>query len=93
MVALLQSGFAVKPDSTEVAEVFELPLAFALAAANYRAQSSRLREIELQVWELPYGERTIWGATAGMLTHLRDVFSDADNSADGPDSSGSGGCA
>ena len=36
VVALLRPGFTLQPDGTEVAEVFELPLAFALAADNYR---------------------------------------------------------
>ena len=74
VVALLQPGFALRPHSAEVADVFELPLGFALAATNYRARRRTLREIELEVWELPYGERTIWGATAGMLAHLREVL-------------------
>lgn len=74
LVALLQPGFTLRPDSTEVAEVFELPLVFALESANYRARSRRLLEIEVDVWELPYGERTIWGATAGILANLRDVL-------------------
>jgi len=76
VVALLQPGFALALDGTEVAEAFELPLSFALATANYRARRRSLRERELQVWELPYGERLIWGATAGMLAHLRELLHD-----------------
>ncbi|HEX4052198.1 MAG TPA: CoA pyrophosphatase [Steroidobacteraceae bacterium] len=74
VVGLLQSGFALTLDQTEVAEAFEVPLDFALATANYRARRRTLREVELEVWELPYGEHVIWGATAGMLAQLRTVL-------------------
>jgi 8-oxo-dGTP pyrophosphatase MutT (NUDIX family) len=73
VVALLQPGFTLRPDRAEVAEVFELPLAFALQSANYRRQRRMLRELEVDVWDLPYADRNIWGATAGILAHLRDV--------------------
>ncbi|HEY6452158.1 MAG TPA: CoA pyrophosphatase [Steroidobacteraceae bacterium] len=74
LVALLQPGFVLRPDSSEVAEVFELPLAFALAADNYRSRPGRQRGLEFEIWELPFGDRNIWGATAGILANLRDVL-------------------
>ena len=74
LVALLQPGFVLTPDGTEVAEVFELPLAFALAAANYRSRPGRQRGLDFEIWELPFGERNIWGATAGILANLREVL-------------------
>jgi 8-oxo-dGTP pyrophosphatase MutT (NUDIX family) len=73
-VALLQPGFTVITDSTEVAEVFELPLAFALSAGNYRSRPGRARGLAFEIWELPYGERNIWGATAGILANLRELI-------------------
>jgi len=78
MVALLRPGFTLNTDSTEVAEVFELPLAFALQADNYRSRTGKLRGLEFEIWELPFGERNIWGATAGILSNLREVFGEAD---------------
>jgi 8-oxo-dGTP pyrophosphatase MutT (NUDIX family) len=77
VVALLQPHFTLKLDSTEVAEAFELPLAFAMAAVNYRARRRKLRDIEMEVWELPYGEHVIWGATARILAQLRDLLDEA----------------
>ena len=74
LVALLEPDFTLTLDHTEVAEAFELPLTFALASTNYRARRRTLREVELEVWELPYGEHVIWGATAGMLAQLRSVL-------------------
>jgi 8-oxo-dGTP pyrophosphatase MutT (NUDIX family) len=74
VVGLLQSGFSLTLDQTEVAEAFEVPLDFALATTNYRARRRTLREVEMEIWELPYGEHVIWGATAGMLAQLRSVL-------------------
>lgn len=71
VVALLRPGFVITLDRTEVAEAFELPLAFVLATTNYRVRRRSLREVELEVWELPYRDRVIWGATAGILAQLR----------------------
>jgi len=74
LVGLLQPGFTLTHDSAEVAEVFELPLAFALTAGNYRARPGRARGLEFEIWELPFGERNIWGATAGILANLRELL-------------------
>jgi 8-oxo-dGTP pyrophosphatase MutT (NUDIX family) len=73
MVALLPPGLTPTPDGTEVAEVFELPLALALAADRYRVGRRSIRGVEVDSWELPFGQYIIWGATAGMLATLREV--------------------
>ena len=74
VVALLQPALTLSPDGTEVAEVFELPLAIALAADRYRVARRSIRGVEIDSWELSFGQYTIWGATAGMLANLCDVF-------------------
>jgi len=74
VVGLVRPPFAVTPDPFEVAEVFEMPLAFLLDAANHRREK-RLREgIERHFYVLPYDNRYIWGATAGMLVNLYEVL-------------------
>jgi 8-oxo-dGTP pyrophosphatase MutT (NUDIX family) len=55
------------PDPHEVADVFEVPLAFLLDARNHRYESAFYRGRMRRYWAMPYGERFIWGATAGML--------------------------
>lgn len=72
VVALLQPGFTLHPESGEVEEVFEVPLAFALGSANYRLRRRLLRGGEQEFWELSYGARNIWGATARVLVSLRE---------------------
>jgi 8-oxo-dGTP pyrophosphatase MutT (NUDIX family) len=77
VVAMVRPGFTLKPDSTEVADVFELPLSLALAIESYRAQQRMVRDFQVDVWELPFGKYHIWGATAGILMNLCEVVSGA----------------
>ena len=58
---------AYRPDPEEVAEVFEVPLAFLLDARNHRNDSAYFRGRLRRFWAVPYGDRYIWGATAAML--------------------------
>ncbi len=69
---MLQPGFALRPECSEVEEVFELPLSYALTSANYRLRRRTLRGGEQEFWELSYGARNIWGATARVLVSLRE---------------------
>jgi 8-oxo-dGTP pyrophosphatase MutT (NUDIX family) len=70
VVGLVGPGFALRIDPTEVAAVFEVPLAFVLDPANHRLRGRPLGDAVVEVYEMPYGEHHIWGATAGMLTSL-----------------------
>jgi 8-oxo-dGTP pyrophosphatase MutT (NUDIX family) len=55
------------PDAHEVADVFEVPLGFLLDERNHRYESAFFKGRMRHYWAMPYGERFIWGATAGML--------------------------
>lgn len=74
VVALLRPGFPVAPDPFEVADVFEVPLAFILDPANHELQSRIWRGRERHFYVMPYEDRYIWGATAGMLVNLYEVL-------------------
>ncbi len=60
----------LRPDGYEVADVFEVPLAFVLDPANHRRQSYRRGPLTRGYYVLPYERRFIWGATAGILVNL-----------------------
>ena len=47
-----------------------MPLRFVLDPAHHKARRRLLGEGEIEVYDIPYGERNIWGATAGMLMTL-----------------------
>jgi 8-oxo-dGTP pyrophosphatase MutT (NUDIX family) len=70
VVGLLTPPLALAPDSREVAEVFEVPLAFLLDPRNHQRQTRELRGQSVGFYVMHYGSRTIWGATAGMLVNL-----------------------
>ena len=71
VVALVRTGFDLRVDSDEVAEVFEIPLEYLSLAENYRPTRRVLRGVELTLNDLHFEGRVIWGATAGMLQMLR----------------------
>ena len=71
VVAFIRSGFTLTPDPSEVAEAFEVPLAFFLDEAS-RQVHHRMRDGRRRYYyAFEYAGRYIWGATAGMLVNLR----------------------
>lgn len=70
VVALVRPGFDLTPNPSEVAEVFEVPFAFLMDEANHRIDSFTWRGDERQFYAMPYEQRYIWGATAGILKAL-----------------------
>ncbi|MBS1144600.1 MAG: hydrolase [Proteobacteria bacterium] len=72
VVALVQPPFDLQPDPFEVAEVFEVPLAFLLDPANHQQHALHYRGALRQYFAMPYGDYFIWGATAGMIRSLSE---------------------
>ncbi|MFO1398952.1 MAG: CoA pyrophosphatase [Burkholderiales bacterium] len=70
VVGWVEPPFALLPDPSEVADVFEVPLAFVLDPANQQRHHRMLGALRRDYWAIPYGERYIWGATAAMLMIL-----------------------
>lgn len=70
VVALIRPGFTLEPDPGEVAEAFEVPLAFLMNEANHQKHAREWKGRERHYYAMPYGERYIWGATAGMIRNL-----------------------
>lgn len=71
VVAFVRPGFTLTLDAFEVAEAFEVPLAFFLDEASRRIHS-RVRDGRRRYYyAFEYGERYVWGATAGMLVNLQ----------------------
>jgi 8-oxo-dGTP pyrophosphatase MutT (NUDIX family) len=70
VVALVDPGFTPTLDRNEVADAFEVPLAFLMDAANHQRHVRSIGGRERHFHAIPFGERFIWGATAGMLRNL-----------------------
>jgi len=75
VVGIVDPSFEVAPDPHEVAEVFEVPLAFFLDPANHQRHSAEFNGIVHHFHAMPYGRHYVWGATAGMLLNLYQVLS------------------
>ncbi|CAA6604128.1 NUDIX hydrolase [Rhodospirillaceae bacterium LM-1] len=74
LVGLIRPPFDLQPDPFEVAEVFEVPLAFLLAPANHQTCEKEIRGQPRRYYAMPYGRHYIWGATAGILINLYEVL-------------------
>jgi 8-oxo-dGTP pyrophosphatase MutT (NUDIX family) len=69
-VARVQPGFTLNINHSEVDDAFEVPLAFLMDPANHQLHSKEFRGMERSYYAMPYAERYIWGATAGILRIL-----------------------
>lgn len=70
VVALVKPISQYQLDPFEVADVFEVPLRFLMDPANHEIRVWQSTEGSRRFYAMPYAERFIWGATAGMLRNL-----------------------
>jgi 8-oxo-dGTP pyrophosphatase MutT (NUDIX family) len=70
IVGWVEPPIELTTDPIEVAEAFEVPLAFVLDPANQQRHFRMLGELRRDFWAIPYRDRYIWGATAAMLLIL-----------------------
>jgi 8-oxo-dGTP pyrophosphatase MutT (NUDIX family) len=70
VVAKIAAEAQLYPAPDEVAEVFEVPLAFLLEPANLRRYTMEFRGHQRPMVEFIHGGHRIWGATAAMLLNL-----------------------
>ena len=70
VVAMLRPGFELVPEPGEVDDIFTVPLAFLMDPANHQRMSRVWQGAAREFYAMPYGDRFIWGATAGMLRNL-----------------------
>jgi 8-oxo-dGTP pyrophosphatase MutT (NUDIX family) len=73
-VGFVSPYYELRIATDEVHDVFEVPLDFILDAANHKSRMRRLGDVTLETYDIPYGERIIWGATAGMLMTFRRLL-------------------
>lgn len=74
VIGLVRVPYGMTPNPHEVADVFEVPLAFLMDPANHRRHVVEWEGARREWFSMPYTdattERFIWGATAGMLRNL-----------------------
>lgn len=69
-VARVSAAFELTLNPAEVADVFEVPLAFVMGPENHQLHSREWRGMMRTYYAMPFGERYIWGVTAGILRNL-----------------------
>jgi 8-oxo-dGTP pyrophosphatase MutT (NUDIX family) len=76
VVAAVQPGFVLQANPDEVADVFEVPLAFLMNPAHHARHHFEFQGHQREWFSMPWldtntgQKRFIWGATAGMLRNL-----------------------
>jgi 8-oxo-dGTP pyrophosphatase MutT (NUDIX family) len=70
VIAVVSSGFTLKLNPAEVADVFEVPLSFLMDPANHKKGSRIWNGARRSFFEMPFGDRHIWGITAGIVRVL-----------------------
>ena len=70
VVGLVTPPFELRADPSEVAEIFEVPMAFLMDGVNHQRLSVELPGGRRSFYAMPYERFYIWGATAGMLRNL-----------------------
>ncbi len=73
-VGFVAPDYRLRVAAEEVDEAFEVPLAFLFDAANLRERERRIGDTSFAVYDITYGGRRIWGATAGMVMTLRRML-------------------
>lgn len=69
-VALVTADYQLALNRREVEDAFEVPLDFLMEPANHARHSREWQGITRSYYAMPYGERYIWGATAGIIRRL-----------------------
>ena len=70
VLARVRPGFALRLSPSEVDDAFEVPLAFLMSPQNHERESRDWNGLTLTLYAISFGDRTIWGATAGILRNL-----------------------
>lgn len=70
VVSVVEPGLVFRPQPSEVAEIFEAPLAHLLEPANHVEQAVEWQGRERRYYEIHWQNRRIWGATAAMIVNL-----------------------
>ena len=70
-------SYLARPDPSEVAEAFEVPLPFVLDPANVGEREVDWQGRRRRLLEFRWNGHHIWGATASMLVNFRQRLEEA----------------
>jgi 8-oxo-dGTP pyrophosphatase MutT (NUDIX family) len=70
VVSLVNPPFELLVNTKEVHDTFEVPLAFLMQPDNHQRHSREWRGTTRHFYAMPWNERYIWGATAGIVRSM-----------------------
>jgi len=70
VVSLVVAGHTYEPDEFEVADIFEVPMAYLMNPHHHEQRMWQSPQGYRRFYAIPYENKFIWGATAGMLRNL-----------------------
>jgi 8-oxo-dGTP pyrophosphatase MutT (NUDIX family) len=70
VIGVVPPDLPLLPGEFEVADIFEVPLAHVLNRANQTRRQGEFRGEQRHYFEIMWGKRRIWGATAAMIVNL-----------------------
>jgi 8-oxo-dGTP pyrophosphatase MutT (NUDIX family) len=70
LVARVIPNFELRINAREVVDAFEVPLSFLMSPDNHKRGARDWKGIRREYYEMPFGDRYIWGVTAGILRNL-----------------------
>jgi 8-oxo-dGTP pyrophosphatase MutT (NUDIX family) len=70
VVGLVTPGFTLRLNAHEVEDAFEVPLSFLMDPENHEIHAREWKGRIRQYYAMPFGDRYIWGVTAGILRNL-----------------------
>ena len=73
-VALVTPPFSLQADSNEVADMFEVPLAYVLNPENHHTEWVSRQQQRYPIYFIPWQQQMIWGATAAIIRNLSHVI-------------------
>lgn len=73
VVGTITQATPFRPNPDEVDDVFEVPLSFLMNPANHQKQSREWQGKRRFFYAMPFGERYIWGVTAGIIRSLYET--------------------
>ncbi|AID32103.2 CoA pyrophosphatase [Mesorhizobium loti] len=70
VLGIVRPGFQLDLNADEVDAAFEVPLRFLMDPVNHKRDSRMWNDLEWFFYDMPYGDRRIWGVTAGIIRTL-----------------------
>ncbi len=72
VIARIAPGFSLTLNTSEVDATFEVPLAYLMDQSNVQRHSRDWQGVTRHYYAITFGDRYIWGVTAGILRNMYD---------------------